>query len=184
MSKTETTSSRTPSSLSGPSTAPQMAPPDIQAFNPPLAWYTDNILFEDNWKRASLAARDRSIVTLSTLIACGHTAQMVGHLGRGLTNGLKPTEIVEIIAHLAFYCGWPCAMSATNVMKQVFTDRGITPEQLASGAGALAEIKGQPAEVPSAAMRAVTPDLAEFTDSVVSGDLWLRPHSHLGTAAL
>ena len=92
---------------------------------PGLAGYTDEVLFGDVWKRPGLALRDRSMVTVSALIATGKTEQLTGHLGRALDNGVKPIEISEVITHLAFYSGWPSAVSALPVIDQVFRQRGI-----------------------------------------------------------
>ncbi|HET6224055.1 MAG TPA: carboxymuconolactone decarboxylase family protein, partial [Dongiaceae bacterium] len=107
---------------------PRVAPPDMQAITPPLAAYTDDVLFGDVWKRTELAPRDRSLVTVATLIAGSHTQQMTGHFNRALDNGVKPAEISAVITHLAFYCGWPRAVSAVAVAKDVFAKRGIATD--------------------------------------------------------
>ena len=73
--------------------SPRVAPPDMQAITPPLATYTDDVLFGDLWKRRELGPRDRSLVTVAALIAGGHTQQMTGHFNRALDNGVKPGEI-------------------------------------------------------------------------------------------
>jgi 4-carboxymuconolactone decarboxylase len=87
---------------------------------PKLAELTDDVLFDDVWNRPGLAARDRSLVTVSALIAGGDAEQLRFHLGRAKENGVTETELVEAITHLAFYAGWPKAMTAANVAKQVF----------------------------------------------------------------
>jgi 4-carboxymuconolactone decarboxylase len=87
---------------------------------PKLAELTDDVLFEDVWNRPGLAARDRSLVTVAALIAGGDAEQLRFHLGRAKENGVAETELVEAITHLAFYAGWPKAMTAANVAKQVF----------------------------------------------------------------
>ena len=110
---------------------PRVAPPDMQAITPPLAAYTDDVLFGDVWKRTELAPRDRSLVTVAALIAGGHTQQMTGHFNRALDNGVKPAEIAAVITHLAFYAGWPRAVSAVGVAKDVFAKRGIATDALA-----------------------------------------------------
>ena len=89
---------------------------------PKLAELTDDVLFEDVWNRPGLAARDRSLVTVAALIAGGDAEQLRFHLGRAKENGVTETELVEAITHLAFYAGWPKAMTAANVAKQVFGD--------------------------------------------------------------
>ncbi|MEV4139386.1 carboxymuconolactone decarboxylase family protein [Dactylosporangium sp. NPDC049742] len=88
---------------------------------PKLAELTDDVLFADVWNRGELAARDRSLVTVAALVAGGDAEQLRFHLGRARENGLTETELVEAITHLAFYAGWPKAMTAITVAKQVFT---------------------------------------------------------------
>ncbi|GGT56535.1 carboxymuconolactone decarboxylase family protein [Streptomyces coeruleorubidus] len=89
---------------------------------PKLAELTDDVLFEDVWNRTELAARDRSLITVAVLIAGGDTDQLRFHLGRAKENGVTETELIEAITHLAFYAGWPKAMTAVTVAKQVFSD--------------------------------------------------------------
>ena len=89
-------------------------------FAPKLAQLTDDVLFGDVWERAELSPRDRSLVTVAALIANGNTEQLAGHLGRAKQNGLSETELAEVIIHLAFYAGWPRAMSAVKVARAVF----------------------------------------------------------------
>ena len=87
---------------------------------PKLAALTDDVLFEDVWNRDGLAARDRSLVTVAALIAGGDAAQLKFHIGRALENGVTQTEIVEAVTQLAFYAGWPKAMTAAGLAKDVF----------------------------------------------------------------
>ncbi|HEY2797848.1 MAG TPA: carboxymuconolactone decarboxylase family protein [Thermoanaerobaculia bacterium] len=89
-------------------------------FAPKLVQLTDEILFGDVWERAELAKRDRSLVTVAALVAGGHAEQLPFHLNRARENGLTETQVVEVITHLAFYCGWPRAMSAIRVAKETF----------------------------------------------------------------
>jgi len=89
-------------------------------FAPKLAELTDDVLFGDVWERAELSQRDRSLITVAALIANGNTEQLPGHLSRARANGLSESEIAEVIIHLAFYAGWPRAMSAVRVAKDVF----------------------------------------------------------------
>jgi 4-carboxymuconolactone decarboxylase len=90
-------------------------------FAPKLVSLTDDVLFGDIWQRAELSPRDRSLITVAALIAGGNTEQLPSHLVRAKDNGLTETELTEAIIHLAFYAGWPRAMSAIGVAKQVFT---------------------------------------------------------------
>jgi 4-carboxymuconolactone decarboxylase len=92
----------------------------IGDFAPKLVSLTDDVLFGDVWERAELSTRDRSLITVAALIAGGNTEQLTGHLALARDNGLTETELKEVIIHLAFYAGWPRAMSAIAVAKQVF----------------------------------------------------------------
>jgi len=92
----------------------------IGDFAPKLVSLTDDLLFGDIWERSELAPRDRSLITVAALVAGGHTEQLPFHLNKGKQNGLTETELKEVITHLAFYCGWPRAMSAIAVARQVF----------------------------------------------------------------
>ena len=87
---------------------------------PALINYTEKVLFGDVWERPGLSKRDRSLITVATLIALGREKQLTGHLERAINNGVSKSEISEIITHLAFYAGWPAAMTAALVAKDVF----------------------------------------------------------------
>lgn len=91
---------------------------------PALADYTDNVLFGDVWKRPGLSPRDRSLITISTLVALYRVNELPYHLKLGLENGLSREEIVETITHLAFYAGWPAANTAVTIARKVFADAG------------------------------------------------------------
>lgn len=90
---------------------------------PGIVQYTTDVLFRDLWLRPDLAPRDRSLVTVSALIASGQFAQITYHLGRAMDNGLTPEQAGEIVTHLAFYAGWPNAFSALQVVKDVIEKR-------------------------------------------------------------
>lgn len=92
-------------------------------FAPKLAELTDDVLFGDVWQREELSPRDRSLITVAALIANGNTEQLSGHLNRARANGLSETELAEVMIHLAFYTGWPRAISAILVAKEVFSDK-------------------------------------------------------------
>jgi 4-carboxymuconolactone decarboxylase len=92
-------------------------------FFPGVVQYTTDVLFRDLWLRPDLAPRDRSLVTVSALIANGQTAQLTPHLNRAMDNGLTKTEASEAITQLAFYVGWPNVFSAMPVAKDVFEKR-------------------------------------------------------------
>jgi len=89
-------------------------------FAPKLAEVTDDVLFGDIWEQPGLSKRDRSMITVTTLIALKCPNELAFHMGRALENGVTKDEIVELITHLAFYCGWPSAMTAMGVAKEVF----------------------------------------------------------------
>ncbi len=88
--------------------------------NPKLAQLTDDVLFGDAWKRPGLSQRDRSLVTVSALIAMNRPDQLRSHLALALTNGVTREELVEATTHLAFYAGWPSGITAAGVAKEVF----------------------------------------------------------------
>jgi 4-carboxymuconolactone decarboxylase len=88
---------------------------------PKLAALTDDVLFEDIWNRPVLSARDRSLITVAALITGGDADQLPHHLGRALENGVTETELLEAITHLAFYAGWPKAMTAVTTARQVLS---------------------------------------------------------------
>ena len=87
---------------------------------PKLAEITDDVLFDDVWNRPGLPARDRSLVTVAALVAGGDAAQLTFHLDHAKKNGVTETELIEAITHLAFYVGWPKAITAVTVARQVF----------------------------------------------------------------
>ncbi|HEX2240875.1 MAG TPA: carboxymuconolactone decarboxylase family protein, partial [Actinomycetota bacterium] len=93
------------------------------AMFPGVVQYTTDVLFRDLWLRPDLAPRDRSLATISALIANGQVAQLTGHIPIGMNNGLTQPEIAEAITHLAFYVGWPNVFSAMPVAKDVFDKR-------------------------------------------------------------
>lgn len=92
-------------------------------FSPKLVDLTDSVLFGDVWERPELSPRDRSLVTIAALVMGGNTEQLSSHLQRGLDNGVTPTEISETLTHLAFYAGWPKALSAVAVAKRVLESK-------------------------------------------------------------
>ncbi|MBV8864006.1 MAG: carboxymuconolactone decarboxylase family protein [Acidobacteriaceae bacterium] len=93
------------------------------AVAPGVVQYTTDLLFRDLWLRPALASRDRSLVTVSALIASGYVAQITYHLNRAMDNGLKQQQASEMLTHLAFYVGWPPVFSAMPVVKEIFQKR-------------------------------------------------------------
>lgn len=91
-------------------------------FAPKLVELTDEVLFGDIWERPELGKRDRSLITCAALVATGKTEQMRFHFPRALENGVERAELIELITHLAFYTGWPSAMSALAMAKELLGD--------------------------------------------------------------
>ena len=103
---------------------PRVAPDLVREHAPKLADLTDDVLFADVWERPELSPRDRSLITVAALVALGRDAQLTGHLRRALDNGLTRDQLSEVITHLAFYAGWPAAMSAVSVLATVIGQEG------------------------------------------------------------
>ncbi len=95
----------------------------IGDFAPKLAELTDDVLYGDIWERPQLSKRDRSLVTVAALIALNRPEQLRSHLIMARKNGVTQQELVETITHLAFYCGWPNAVNAIGVAKEVFGEK-------------------------------------------------------------
>lgn len=156
---------------------PRVAPPAVYEVAPGLGLYTDNILFGEVWEHKELAPRDRSLATLSALVSTGKAAQLPGHLNRALDNGVKPEEIGELITHLAFYSGWPNAISAVFEAKKIFDERGIGPVANSEAARIELEAAAEAARKESidGTVEPTAPALAGLTNRVLFGDLWVRP---------
>ncbi len=92
----------------------------VRAVVPKLLDLTEKVVYGDVWERPGLTKRDRSLITCAALVAMNRTDQLRGHLGRALDNGVTRDEIAELITHMAFYSGWPTAMTAAGVAKEVF----------------------------------------------------------------
>ena len=154
----------------------------LQQVAPALAHYTQERLNGDLWKRPGLSPRDRSIVTLSVLVARNQPAGLPHYLDIALDSGVKPAEISELITHLAFYSGWGNAMAAVAATKEVFARRHIGADQLPPAREA--QDKLLPLDAAAEAKRAetveqnfgkVAPGVLHFTTDLLFRDLWLRP---------
>jgi 4-carboxymuconolactone decarboxylase len=147
--------------------------------SPALERYTTDVVLGDLWKRPQLSARDRSVVTLSVLIARNQSTELPFYLDLALDSGLKPGEISEIITHLAFYTGWANATAAVKVTSTVFKRRGITPAQLPPASVELLPLdKAAEAQRETAVQHnfgAISPGVVQFTRDTLFNDLWLRP---------
>lgn len=156
-----------------------LTPDDVRVVAPALGQYTQRTLQDNLWRRPDLSQRDRSLVTLSALIARNSTIGLPHYTNLALDSGVKPGEISEIITHLAFYAGFGNAMQAVAAVKDVFAQRGIGADQLPP-----AEPELLPLDEAAEAQRAarvgqdvgpVAPGLNQFTTDVLFRDLWLRP---------
>ncbi len=165
-----------PQAQQPPASTSRPSGPIQQKIVPGMAAYTDEVLFGDVWLRDELKPRDRSLVTISVLISTGKTAQLEGHLGRALNNGVTTVEAAGVLTHLALYSGWPSAVSALEVFNRVYTARNIDPAILQ------APVTTLPAAPSEAARKAATtqefgriaPKFTELTNDIVFDDLWRR----------
>jgi 4-carboxymuconolactone decarboxylase len=151
----------------------------LRAVAPALEQYREHAIFGSLWKRPDLLPRDRSIVTLSALIARNQTIELPFYLELALDNGVKPSEIAEIITHLAFYAGWGDAVSAASVAKEVFARRRIAADQIppANPAPLPLDEKAEAQRATRVEQQAGTmvPGLVHYTTDVLFRNLWLRP---------
>ena len=107
--------------MSIPKTA-SSARSEVRQVAPRLIELTESVVYGDIWERPGLSKRDRSLITIAALIAMYRGDQLTGHLERALANGVTREEIGEVITHLAFYAGWPTAMTAGRIAKKVFDE--------------------------------------------------------------
>ena len=106
-----------------PGARPRPSQGAIGDFAPKLAELTDDVLYADVWERPQLSKRDRSLVTVAALIALNRPDQLRSHLARARENGVTREELIETITHLAFYAGWPNAVTAVAVAREVFKEK-------------------------------------------------------------
>jgi 4-carboxymuconolactone decarboxylase len=158
---------------------PMVTQNDVRSVSPALEAYTQDKLLGDLWKRPELSPRDRSIVTLAALIARNQTVQMAYYIDLALDNGVKPSELSEIITHLAFYSGWENAMSAVVIAKEEFHKRRIAADQLSPAAVEFLPLseaaERQRAGSVEQNFGSVAPGLVQYTTDLLFRDLWLRP---------
>jgi 4-carboxymuconolactone decarboxylase len=96
---------------------------EVRKVAPKLIDLSERVLFGDVWERPGLSKRDRSLITVAALTALYRTDQLPGHLERALNNGVTRDELGELITHLAFYAGWPAAMTAGQIARRVFDEK-------------------------------------------------------------
>lgn len=152
---------------------------DLRAVSPALERYADEKVANGLWTRPGLSPRDRSIVTIAAIITRNQGILLPEQLNLALSNGVRPAEISEIIAHLAFYAGWGNAMAATVIAKDVFEAHGIREDQLPRAVVDFLPLD-EKAEADRAARVAqsagpASPGLVQDTTDVLFRDLWLRP---------
>jgi 4-carboxymuconolactone decarboxylase len=162
-----------------PASKPTVTRDDVRMVAPALDKYAQERVLGEVWKRPGLAQRDRSIVTLAALVARNQTIEMPTYLNLAIDNGVKPAEISELIAHLAFYSGWANAMAAVAVAKDVFAERKIAADQLPAASPNLLALN-EAAEADRAKrvgeqFGPVFPGVVQYTTDVLFRDLWLRP---------
>lgn len=152
---------------------------ELRAVSPGLERYTADTLLGNLWKRPDLSPRDRSIVTVSALIARNQAIELPYHFNLALDNGVTPAELSELIIHLAFYSGWANATSAAAVAKVVFEQRGIGADQLPPASGDLLPLdeaaEAAREENVSTNFGTVAPGVVDYTRDVLFRDVWLRP---------
>lgn len=146
---------------------------------PAFEHYTQDLLLGDVWQRPDLSPRDRSIVTIAVLIARNAPQALPFYVNRALDSAVRPAEISEIITHLAFYSGWPNAMSAVDAVKTVFAQRHIDDDQLPG-----ANVTPLPLDGEAEASRKktvaenfgkVSPGVVQYTTDALFLEVWLRP---------
>jgi len=156
-----------------------LTPEDVRKVSPALERYTRNAIGEGLWKRPELSERDRGIVTVAALIARNQTIGMLHYFNLALDNGVKPSELSEIITHLAFYSGWSNAFAAVAIAKDIFEQRGIGLDQLPAESPELLPLY-EAAEAERASrvqqdLGLVSPGVVQYTTDLLFRELWLRP---------
>ena len=163
-----------------PSQAVGSQPPaaDVVTVAPALEKYANGPL-ADLWRRPGLSLRDQFIVTVAALIARNQTGAMRTYFELALDNGVTPRELSGIITHLAFYSGWPNAMAAVAVAKNVYAERKIGRDQLPAASLPLLPTdeaaEAQRAASVSKQFGATAPGVVQYTSDILFHDLWLRP---------
>jgi 4-carboxymuconolactone decarboxylase len=183
----------TPMSTARTDAAPEPNSPSameaVRAVSPALAAYADRAIAGEVWKRPGLSPRDRSIVTISVLIARNQPIDLPEQFELALSNGVKPAELSEIITHLAFYSGWSNASSAAVAARRVFDGHGIDAAQLPAADPNQRLPLDEAAETArdqrvSQDFGSVAPGVVQYTRDLLFRDLWLRPDLAPGDRSL
>lgn len=152
---------------------------DLEKVSPALAHYTTDLTRGSLWQQPELSARDRSLVTVSALIARADTVELPLYLERALDAGVTPAEISEAITQLAFYAGWSRATAAVPATLRAFERRHVRPDQLPAASPQLMAIdeaaEAQRAERVQQSFGNISPSLVRDTTDVLFRNLWLRP---------
>ena len=156
-----------------------LTPEDIRKVSPALEDYTRTAIADGLWRRSNLSPRDRSIVTVSALIARNQTIGMLHYFNIALDSNVTPGEISEIITHLAFYCGWPNSLAAVAIVRDIFEQRDIGTDQLPPVSPELLPLN-ETAEAERASrvqqdFGDVAAGVVQYTTGLLFRDLWLRP---------
>ena len=158
--------------------SPMVTREDVRTVAPALDRYTQDRVRGELWKRPDLSPRDRSLVTVAALIARNQMIELPLYVNLALENGVKPSELSEVITHLAFYAGWGNAMAAVASVKAVFAQRSIGADQLPPVSGELlplnAAAEAQRAASVQQTAGPVAPGLLQYTSDILFRDLWLR----------
>lgn len=156
-----------------------LTPDDIRAVSPALSSHAEKSIDEDLWKRPGLSARDRGLVTVAALIARIQTIGMLPYFNIALDNGVKPSELSEVVMHLAFYSGWSSALSTVPILKEIFAQRGIGVDQLPEVSPQLLPLdqatEARRASIVEKNFGTVAPGVVQYTTDLLFRDLWLRP---------
>jgi 4-carboxymuconolactone decarboxylase len=162
-----------------PERASSLSTSDIRSVSPALGRYAEEDVIGNLWQRPQLSRRDRSIVTLSVLIARNQGFELRHYVNVALNSGVTPNEVSEIITHLAFYSGWPNAMSAIALTKDVFAERNIAATELPAASPQLLPLNEEAEQQRAAAVEKnvgqISPGLVLFTADPLFRDLWQRP---------
>ena len=171
------TASREQTTIEGAN--PMTRSEDVRNVAPALEKYDREVILGDLWKRPGLSPRDRSLVTVAALIARDQTVELPYYLNLAIDDGMKPSEISEIITHLAFYTGWANAMDAIPAASSVFKSRNIGADQLPPASGPQLPLdeaaERQRATRVAEQFGQIAPSLVQYTTDVLFRDLWLRP---------
>lgn len=151
----------------------------LGAVSPALEAYTTQDLYGGVWQRPDLSARDRSIVTVASLISRNQAEEMPAEFRRALENDVTPAELSEIITHLAFYSGWGNAVSAAEVAQAIFAERGVGADELPEADPELLSLDEEAEAEREATVQenfgTVSQGVVDYTRDLLFRDLWLRP---------